>query len=240
VAQGGIAAVPQLVINAAGHTAAVNKVCFVGHDRLVSVSNDKTIRFWPIPAGEPGDVLRVPIGAGLAGALHAVAVSPDGQWLAAAGFEYPGEDHGIYLIRLSDTSVAGVLRGHTNAIIDLRFTSDNRWLAAASADKTARVWDVQARRQVAVLRGHRDGVYSVAFSPRADRLATASLDHTARLWAIPDGRPLRSLPGAAAALQSIDWSPDGRLLVAGCVDQSILLWSADGVQVRQYRKLGNH
>ena len=144
---------PHLVIDAGGHTAAVNKVCFLDDERLASVSNDKTLRIWSISAGETIAVLRPPIGPGSAGMLYAIDVSPDGRWLAAGGFEYAGEDHGVYLIDLVDQTISGILRGHTNVIIDVAFSPDGRWLASSSADKTARLWDVTSRRLVATARG---------------------------------------------------------------------------------------
>ncbi len=176
------AEVPQLVLDAGGHTAAVNKVRFLGNDQVLSVSDDKTVRRWSVRTGEAVDVLRPPIGSGRSGALYALAVSPDLQMLAVGGYESPGNNHGVYLINLRDRQVIQVLRGHTNVIIDLAFSQNSRWLASASADKTARVWDLGSYRSHATLRGHRDGVYAVAFSPDGQSLATASLDRTARVW----------------------------------------------------------
>ncbi len=44
---------PSLVLDAGGHTAAVNRVVWTRDNRnLISVSNDKTIRVWDVATGE--------------------------------------------------------------------------------------------------------------------------------------------------------------------------------------------
>lgn len=235
------AAAPILVVNDSGHTAAVNRVCFVPRDRtLVSVSNDKTIRQWDLTSGECLRVLRPPIGPGPAGILNALAVSPNGELLAVGGYEFNGENHGVFLIRLRDGETMQVLRGHKNVILDLQFSPDGRWLVSGSADKTARIWDVQAQRSKGVLRGHQAGVYGVAFSPDARHVATASLDKTARIWSMEKQQTTVEMTGHVEGVQCVAWSPDGRMIATGCTDRSVNLWGADGKLKRRFESLGNH
>ena len=165
--------------------------------------------------GQPESLLRDP------------AISPDGRYVAVGGFE-SGRDHGIYLIRVVDGRLEAVLRGHSNVILDLAFSANSRVLASASADRTARLWNVAARQCDAVLRGHREGVYAVAFDHDARRLATASLDGTARIWSALGTHAPIILEGHGHPLYDVEWSPDGRSLLTASEDDTARIWAVDG------------
>ncbi|HET9254518.1 MAG TPA: hypothetical protein VFO16_04865, partial [Pseudonocardiaceae bacterium] len=73
-----------------------------------------------------------------------------------------------------------------NYVSAVAFSPAGHTLATASADHTARLWDLSDPRHptaLGTLTGHANAVSAVAFSsPDGHTLATASADHTARLW----------------------------------------------------------
>jgi len=104
---------------------------------------------------------------------------------------------------------------HDDRVVAVAFSPDGRYLATASADTTARVWDLRATDPSAspiVLRGHDDAVKGVAFSPDGRYLATGSDDMTARVWDLqatdPSASP-RILRGHNDAVSAVAFSPDG-------------------------------
>ena len=55
----------------------------------------------------------------------------------------------------------------------VRFHPNSLYLATASSDYTARLWDVQKGTPVRVFIGHQSAVSTLAFSPDGQFLATA-------------------------------------------------------------------
>jgi WD40 repeat protein len=112
---------------------------------------------------------------------------------------------------------------------------DSRYLASASTDRTAALWDVQRSRRVRKFSSHSDQVFAVAFSPDGSRLVTASLDATAKIWRASGGLQ-HTLRGHADAVVTAEFTPDGRHVVSGSEDATIRTWNADNG--REERTLG--
>ena len=127
---------PYLVLDAGGHSAPVRSALFTPDNRyVVTASNDKTIRIWDAVTGETVRVLRLPIGPGFAGSIHAMVMSTDGKMLAAGGMPYGSGKYGvlIHVLNLETGRVEKVLTGHKGAIISLAFSADSKRLASAPA-----------------------------------------------------------------------------------------------------------
>ncbi len=104
--------------------------------------------------------------------------------LAAYQLAPTTEARGILLSTVANPVITR-LTGHTNGVTGMAFSLDRNTLATASADRTARLWDVgdpRHPRPLSTLTGHTNSVRSVAFSPDGHTLATVSDDTTARLW----------------------------------------------------------
>jgi len=78
-----------------------------------------------------------------------------------------------------------ILRGHDDGVDAVAISPDNRWVVTGSWDKTARLWELNAKNPAAepvILRGHDGPVDAVAISPDSRWVVTGSRDGTARLW----------------------------------------------------------
>lgn len=98
------------------------------------------------------------------------AFSPDDRWLAVT---HPGTNCAVEVYDSSTGHLIVELRGHTDEIKGICFSQDGRFLATASEDKTARVWNLPSGDLVGRPMLHDYPVLKVAFSPDAQRLATA-------------------------------------------------------------------
>ena len=205
---------PILVLDSGGHTSIIPEGPFTPDGKeLISVSNDKTIRFWDVASGEPIRVLRPPRGPGNEGMLQAGALSSDGRTLAVGGWGLKDAIGSIYLISVATGRIERVLKGHTGVISSLSFAAPpggHVLLASGSTDKTARIWDVATGECRRVLEGHTNVVSGVAFAPDASRLATASYDKTADLvggrWPLPADPPGAHELGRVRCLEP-RWKP---------------------------------
>ena len=129
------------------------------------------------------------------------------------------------------------LKGHQGAINTVGFSSDGKRLVTASADKTARVWDLEnAGAAIRPLEGLSDDGSSwslvTRFSPDGQLIAAAN-GSSVRLWDAATGRLVRELsPGEKGRVSSVAFSPtDNRLLAVGYGGQAdvsyVALWDID-------------
>ena len=230
---------PMLMLDAGGHTSRVGTVLFTPEGRrLISVSQDKTIRIWNVQTGEMLQVLRPPIYPGGSGIAD---LSPDGSTLAFAGHgPETGTNYWIYLIDLVSGRISRVLKGHSNNILKISFSRDGQWIASGSEDRTALIYRTETGKCEHVLRGHTHWVTGVAFSPDGRHLATSSHDESARVWTVATGQLdtiLKEENSRLFAVTSVAWSPDGETIATGGMDSQVRLWGADGTAKKRYRQI---
>src|SRR5215471_16497295 len=78
---------PTLVIEPGMHTAPIVAAAVDAAGRLaVTGSDDKTVRVWSLTDGKLVRTIRMPSGPGNIGRIYAVAMSPDGELIAAGGW----------------------------------------------------------------------------------------------------------------------------------------------------------
>jgi WD40 repeat protein/transcriptional regulator with XRE-family HTH domain len=150
-------------------------------------------------------------------AIWAVAVSRSGQYWAA------GSQRGeVRLWREDGQTLHLSWQAHTDIVLSVAFSPDERTLASGSFDGSVKLWDVE--RGALLWSGrHTRGTHALAFFPDGSLLASGAYDGTVRLWGAQLGTPVQDLPHPGVVF-ALAWSPDGRLLASGDFAGTLRLW----------------
>lgn len=123
------------------------------------------------------------------------------------------------------------LNGHTAPVFSAAFSPDGKRIATASADGTARIWDVSTGKELLSVKGstyeagsEAGHAWFAAFSPDGKFLATAGGDGVARIWDASTGQQLISLEGHRDQIFTVAFSPDGNRLVTSSNDGTAKVW----------------
>ena len=116
------------------------------------------------------------------------------------------------------------MSGHIDRVNHVSFSPDGKYLATASWDGTAKVWEIPSGDEINTLSGHSGIVWEVIFSPDGNRLVTSSLDNTVKVWDFVTGQELLTLTGHKAGTTGLAFSPDGRHLAVGGGDGTVRIY----------------
>uniref|UniRef100_A0A8C5MCY8 Chromatin assembly factor 1 subunit B n=1 Tax=Leptobrachium leishanense TaxID=445787 RepID=A0A8C5MCY8_9ANUR len=190
-------------------------------------------------------------------AVNVVRFSPQGELLASGG-----DDAAILLWKLQENkepestpfleddevelnkenwSVVKTLRGHLEDVYDLSWTQDGNFLASASVDNTAIMWDVNKGQKISIFNEHKSYVQGITWDPLGQYIATLSCDRVMRVYKTETKRVAYNVSKMASTAQTEGegksyrmfhddsmksffrrpaFTPDGSLLItpAGCVE----------------------
>ncbi|MCY1006964.1 protein kinase [Nannocystis pusilla] len=186
-----------------GHTGPVRALAFapVGV-RLITGSDDGSARVWRLA---PAALREHDLGA----AVHALAWSPDGTALAAAGAR------SVWLLPTDDGPVRR--RDHAGTALALAWRRDGQELAIAD-DGGAVTWIPRGEGATRRVSLDRRPVSALAWDPRADRLAAGGSEGAFFLW--PSGHDFKDMldpsraPQGRGAITAMAWSPVDERLAA--------------------------
>ena len=212
------------------HTAAIRRIGVNAAGTLmVTGSHDKTARLWALPEGGRGEArllrtLRVPIGEGNEGKVSAVALSPDGKWVAAGGWDagYVGVGRGtisVYIFEAATGRLVTRLGRLGNVIFHLAFSPDGSRLAATlGGGEGMRLWEAGSWRLLAEDKDYGGKRSLGAAFDGANRLFTVGYDGQIRRHGA-DGR-LEAKAKAAGGAEpfSVAVHPKGGKLAVGFAD----------------------
>lgn len=129
--------------------------------------------------------------------------------------------------------------GHSEKIEAIAYSTDGRYIATGSSDRTIKIWEAATGRELRALNSSNTGIKALAFSPDGRTLASSGNDGKLRLWDTASGQERSVINGHPKAVLALAFSPDGRWLASGGTeDQTVKIWEV--TTQREIHSLSGH
>ena len=166
----------------------------------VGQSTDQPMEFWNANDGELVESQEY-----MSWKWNAADWSPDGRWLAYAGWRPEVVDWGSRQIEVKLDEI-------NEAPYAVQFSRDGKLLAVGSEESAIRLYETGTWKLLATLTGHAGPVLELQWGPRSERLASIGADWTLRLWDPTAERVVLS-HDLGSKPQSLQWSKNGEVIV---------------------------
>ncbi|XP_051157551.1 transducin beta-like protein 3 [Leptopilina boulardi] len=116
------------------------------------------------------------------------------------------------------------VKAHDAEINCVSVSPNDKFIATAALDKTAKLWDASNLQLLGVFRGHRRSVWCVRFSPIDQVLLTSSADCTMKIWSLTELNCLKTFEGHEASVIRTEFLSRGMQIMSSSGDGLVKLW----------------
>jgi WD40 repeat protein len=193
-----------------------------GREIVSAGLGDQGACIWQVGSDACQTRLPVPIDR-----VRAMAISPDGKWLALGG-----SGGKVFLWDLALRVPTRVLQAHEQDVRALAFSPEGKLLASASLDQSAKIWDVASGRELRTIRSAA-ALNTLAFAG-SQRLVTGNRAGQLELFSAVDGTRQNAILAHSDWIMDVAAAKD--VLVSAGADRTISLRSAqDGLLIANLR-----
>ena len=117
--------------------------------------------------------------------------------------------------------------GHTNDVLSVAFSADNRQIVSGSRDKTIKLWNTLADCKYTITAdNHTEWISCVRFSPNTANplIVSCGWDKLVKVWNLANCKLKTNHSGHTQYLNTVTVSPDGSLCASGGKDGQAMLW----------------
>ncbi len=134
------------------------------------------------------------------------------------------------------------LKGHTSFVTGVLFSADGKGVISAGKDRTLRVWDLGAKKDVATFKGageffalavHKDQILSADGKFNKEKKAW---EGEIKFWDGKSDKASKSIKGHEQTIQSVSISADGKYLVSASEDGTAKIWDLAAAKETQNLK----
>jgi WD40 repeat protein len=164
--------------------------------------------------------------------VNALALSPDGQTLAAGSGE-PSRSGDISLWEMASGKLkAEFNERHLDTVLALDFSPDGKLLASGGADKAVRVTELAGGRMVKLFEGHTHHVLGLSWRADGRLLASSGADNVVKVWDWTTGDRRKNIDGWDKEVSALRYLGGGDVAATSSGDGKVRLISSDGAQVK--------
>jgi len=142
--------------------------------RWFAISHDRELRLFDLQLGRLAYSMQ---SRSLRSPIRAIAISPDGKWLAFAVASY------VFVHELDTGRWLETLTGITRHLVQsLVFCPESRYLATSEGQGQSRLWDIPTMQERVLYQWNSRSGRAVAFAPDGLRLAVGSSTGRVIVW----------------------------------------------------------
>ena len=169
---------------------------------LATAGYDHCIKFWMAHTGECVLSLQHPDSQ-----VNAMEISPDGQLLAACGYQH------IRMFDVNNTKPNPIVNyeGVSKNVMAVGFQEDGKWMYTGGEDGTVKVWDLRMNNTLQSQRVYQAGhpVNSVKLHPNQQELLLGDQSGTVHIWNLASDTSHSVVPEQGASVQYVDIDMSG-------------------------------
>ena len=186
--------------------------------RLISGSNDTTIKIWNIK-----DNILIKTVRAHGKPVTCLAINSVGSKLYSGS-----EDETIQMWDMRRYKRMAVLDGSgTQSIQDLVINEDNTRIFSVSNDsndQSVRIWDIEDSKQYPFCQGHYKEMMRIELTPDGKQMVSCSKDFNIIIWDLKDGKQKAKLKGHNWFVMSVAVTSDGAKLVSCTYNSNVRIW----------------
>ena len=204
-----------------GHAAGINAIALTPDGtRLVSASDDRTLKVWDLQTGSLLLTLE-----GHTGIVKAVAIAPDGSHLISGAW-----DHTLRVWDLQTGRETQQFQEKTGVVTDIEIAPNGRKFISAAGVSAGtdssdidrlKLWDLETGAEITSLCGHTGPVDSVTITPDGQYAVSGAgstvmqpSDETIRIWELETGQEVGILNGHTGPIKALAVSSDSQHLIS--------------------------
>merc|ERR1712088_1142621 len=173
---------------------------------LATAGYDYCIKFWTAHTGKCMGTLQHPDSQ-----VNAMEISPDGQLLAACGYQH------IRMFDVHNTKPNPVVNfeGVSKNVMAVGFQEEGRWMYTGGEDGTVKIWDLRMRNlQCQRIFQANAPVNSVTLHPNQHELIVGDQNGAVHIWNLRADASEAHTPEPGASIQCVTIDNHGRSMAA--------------------------